>query len=162
MVGLDCRSARCKKKLNGVFMLFQLSIAFHIIGLALWLGSYAVFSLLLKRAASGKEGMFSTAEARQSLSRSSAIFFGTASALVLVSGLFQIVYRGPSFYFSQGWFHAKLTLVIGLFLLTFLLYRQIALFCRSGTASSGTVMMLHQLGLALFIAIVFLTELSIQ
>ena len=84
-------------------------LSFHIIGIVLWLGGLIVLSRFLSiftEAGGGNE---------KSKSLSLKIFYGWVVGgfvIAVFSGLAQIYQGGISYYFSQGWFHTKITLVV--------------------------------------------------
>ena len=82
------------------------------------------------------------------------------SVVVLLTGLYQLFYRGLAFYFSQGWFHGKLTLIVLLIAVTVLAFADVNKAKRGVTLNRGKVAAMHGLaGLAL-LGIVFLTILG--
>ena len=133
-------------------MNLKLSLALHVIGIVMWTGSLIVASRII-------------ALGVKSANDNSAIwlkkiFFGwTMAGLVLVTltGLYQLMIGGgPGVYFEQGWFHGKVTLVIILYIVTFLFSR----FISQTQKKASTAMMIHGLTGLCLILIILLTFLG--
>ncbi len=87
----------------------KISLAFHVIGFVMWGGGM----MLLTRILNIFTEQYSTDSKSVQIVRK--ITFGwvlPGFALSLITGLFQVFYRGAGFYMQQGWFHGKLTLLI--------------------------------------------------
>ena len=94
------------------------------------------------------------------LSKSYMGFVVGGMVLATLSGLHQLGSRGMSFYFSQGWFHTKVTLLIVLYVITVLVG-----FALKGAKDGQTIsrqkgVVLHALCSLILIGIVFLTMLG--
>jgi len=133
-------------------MILNLSLALHIIGIVMWTGSLIVASRIIALGVNNAND--------NSASWLKKIFFGwTLSGLVLVTltGLYQLIIGGgPGVYFKQGWFHGKVTLVIVLYIVTFLFSR----FLNQEQKKASTAMMIHGLTGLCLILIILLTFLG--
>jgi uncharacterized membrane protein len=131
----------------------KLSLAFHVIGVCLWLGSLILGGRIMAILSDGPQ---IPAKATKSV-----ILFTVVGFLVtLVSGVVQIVIQGAPFYFSQGWFHTKLTLVIVLIVLTIILVSHLkSVGAGIAKPKKGLLMMVHGVSSLILIANVFLTVL---
>lgn len=134
------------------------SIAFHVIGICFWMGGL----LILTRVMAVNDG------ASQTLAKSvKRLWLGYALPgfiLVLLSGLYQLNYRGFAYYFGpgQGWFHMKLTAVIVLAIITGLVWREVSRFQAGGVPNKKLLGALHGISALLLVLLVFLTESNIQ
>lgn len=133
-------------------MILNLSLALHVIGIVMWTGSLIVASRIIALGAKNANDNSATWLKK--------IFYGwTLSGLVLVTitGLYQLmVGGGPGVYFKQGWFHGKITLVIVLYVVTFLF----AQFLNQKQKKPSTAMMIHGLTGLCLILITLLTFLG--
>ncbi len=87
-------------------------------------------------------------------------FFGfTVGGLIvtLLTGIFQLMTRGMSFYMKQGWFHSKLTCVLVLIVISTLLYFELSKAAKGQLLRRGRLCALHGITGAMLVAIVFLT-----
>ncbi len=137
--------------------LVAISLAVHVTGLLFWIGPLLTLTVSLKAVAqsSDKETLM------RPINRSWYGFVIPGASLVLVSGLYQLIaYRGMAFYMQQGWFHAKLTAVLVLFLLTGLVGLELRRFHEEGEVRAKRLGMYHGGVSALALIIVFLTILS--
>lgn len=137
----------------------QYSLGFHIVGIVFWMGGLIIVSrfLALLGQTSGGEGGERVRIARR-------LWLGyvlPGAAITILSGLHQLGVRGFSFYFSQGWFHSKITAVVILLVVTFLFGRQLSRIQSGQAANKGQLMMIHGTSALLLIVIVFLTKLSV-
>lgn len=133
-------------------MPFKISIAFHIMGIVMWIGSMLICSRFIA---------MSINEQRDNSAWFSKIFWGWTLPGVLItvfSGIAQLMLNGFGFYFTQGWFHAKLTLVVILLVATFLL-GQIILSDRP-LKSAARPMAIHGITGLILIIVTFLTILG--
>ena len=80
--------------------------------------------------------------------------------LSLGSGLFQVIYRGVPFYMSQGWFHAKLTLVLILFIATYLAWQGVQSVQKGEVVSAKKYGIVHIVVSSVFLVIVLVTFLG--
>ena len=133
-------------------MNLNISLALHIIGIVMWTGSLIVASRIIALGVNSAND--------NSAAWLKKIFFGwtlSGLALVTLTGFYQLmVGGGPAVYFKQGWFHGKITLVIVLYIVTFLF----AGFLKQAQKKSSTAMMIHGLTGLCLILIVFLTFLG--
>ena len=133
---------------------FKVSIALHIIGIVMWAGGLMIVTRFLK--------VFTEAGAGTPAlgAMTSRVFHGYVlggSVLALLTGLYQLLYRGAAFYFAQGWFHGKLTFILLLLVVTVLAFADVKKAKGGVTLARGRIGALHGLtGLAL-LGIVFLT-----
>lgn len=145
-----------------MYSLMQYSIAFHIIALVLWLGGLMVITRTLKlfacnfpaEANSGLDGLRSI---------NSRIWFGfviPGAVLSIVTGLYQIYLMGISYYMKQGWFHAKLTLVLVLLVVTFFVGREVGRSSKKLQLDAKRLLILHIISATSLLIIVFLTILG--
>lgn len=133
----------------------QISLAFHIIGFVLWAGGLMLLTRILSLGI--KNNVPVTPLARRLML--GYIFPGLV--ISLLSGLHQLSVKGLSFYFSQGWFHTKLTLVVLLFVATVLTWVEIQRALSGMTARKGILGASHGLAALALLGAVFLTKLSI-
>lgn len=134
-----------------------ISIALHIIGLTLWLGTLILISRLVAVVAADFEKHSGLVPF---LSRAFKGYGFSGLALTLITGVYQLANRGVGFYMKQGWFHTKLTLVIVLLIVTAVLGASIAQLKRGETFSKGRGMALHGIAALCLVVIVFLTILG--
>jgi len=130
----------------------QVSIAFHLIGMVMWVGGLMIITKLAKMAAAGQPAMFAP------LRRTYFSFVIGGLTVSLVSGLYQIMSQGMAFYMKQGWFHGKLTCLIILFVVTAVLGAKLTAATKGESVAPGTFGKLHALTGAMLLAIVILTS----
>ncbi len=131
----------------------RFSLALHIIGVVFWLGGLILLPRLMKLAL---QSGTSSAQLKPIGKRA---FFGyllPGAIITVVSGLYQLFSLGASLYFKQGWFHTKLTFVVVLLIATALLWIEL----RREQLRGGRLMMIHGIGAAMLLIVVFLTFLS--
>lgn len=135
----------------------KISIAFHLVGMIMWLGALLVTTRFMRVFAAG-EAMPDTLRA---ILKRTWFGFGIGGAVVAVaSGLSQLFLGGVSVYMAQGWFHGKLTFVIVLLVVTALVHVTVLGVAAGGSVTKKRAGILHGLtGLSL-IVIVFLTILG--
>ena len=136
----------------------SISIAFHIIGICFWMAGL----LILTRVMAVSEG--ATAALVKTVKR---LWLGYAipgAIIVIISGIYQILYRGFAFYFGpgQGWFHTKLTGIIVLLIITALVWKQVSDFCSGKVVNKKLLSAFHGITALILVALVFLTETHIQ
>lgn len=138
------------------------SIAFHIVGLVMWLGGLMILTRCLKifSAPFSAESKPVLDGFRNIVKRLLYGFIVPGALVSLVSGLYQLFTVGPDVYMKQGWFHSKLTLVAILFVVTFVVAMQVSKAGRGEVLDKGKLMMLHAISSLSLIAIVFLTMIS--
>ncbi|MBN8550870.1 MAG: CopD family protein [Deltaproteobacteria bacterium] len=135
----------------------QWSLAFHIIGVVLWLGGL----LLLTRFArlTTEPGFLPNAAFSSLVRKSWFIYVIHGVALVLITGLYQILAGGGfGVYFKQGWFHGKITLVMVLLVATVMLGMDIQRIAQSLPANPRRLRTVQMLALLSLFGIVFLTK----
>lgn len=138
-------------------MELKISLALHLIGMVMWVGSLLVLTRLFK--------LFTAAGAQQPdvVALIGRLFFGYAvPGLVLstVTGLYQMGYVGFGVYLSQGWFHGKLTFVLLMLAVTALCFVNLHKVRSGAVLSRGMVGALHgMVGLTL-VVVVFMTVIS--
>lgn len=131
------------------------SLSLHLIALVMWVGGLMIGTLLMKNAAvAGEAGNPGVQSGFKKVFRG---FIVPGMILATATGLYQFGLRGASFYMKQGWFHAKITLLLGLFVVTFLVGREIGRAASSGQVDGKKAMMLHGITGAILIAVVFIT-----
>lgn len=131
-------------------MAWGISIGVHIVGLVMWLGGMMILTRALK--------LFAGSEALPSFARRTFHGFVLPGAVLSVSsGLYQLLSVGVSHYMQQGWFHGKLTFVVALFVVTFLLFRQVRTLRTTGAVDPRHATILHAASGTLLLVIVFLT-----
>ena len=136
---------------------FKISIALHIVGIVMWAGGLMILTRFLKLFTSPGDGTPAVAAMANRVLHGY-VFGGLV--LALLTGLYQLSYRGFGFYMAQGWFHGKLTFVILLLVITGLVFTDVKKIKAGVPLSRGRVGALHGLtGLALLV-IVFLTLLG--
>ncbi len=91
------------------------------------------------------------------------IYYGfclPGALITLISGIYQFSLRGAAYYMKLGWFHGKLTLVLILFVVTFMLAQEIKKVTNKQILSKKKTISLHAVSSACMIIIVFLTILN--
>lgn len=137
-------------------MSFQISLGFHIIGIVLWIGGLMVTSGLIRyfeKSDAAKSGPAYTALTKK-------YFFAMVlpgMILALLSGTYQLLTNGVSYYMQQGWFHGKLTLVILLLVTTLSVWFGVQRVQRGEVVNGKKYGMIHGVIGTLFLLIVFLT-----
>lgn len=130
----------------------DLSLAVHVVGIILWIGGLMIVSTYLKSATAGG-GEVLAAPTKKA-------WFGyviPGFVMALLSGLYQISYRGMDFYRTQGWFHAKLTFVVLLIISTIMLSREVKRITTENQVNLGPVRAVQGITGLAFVVIVFLT-----
>jgi uncharacterized membrane protein len=142
--------------------IFQLSLAIHILGIIFWVGGIICLSRVLRifvssnAAALGAAGDGVVGSAR-------ALWKGFVLGgmlVVLASGVGNIVVGAGAAYFQQGWFHTKLTLVVGLIALTVFTGLQMARLARGELLKRSHLAMIHGGASALVLFILLITYLG--
>jgi uncharacterized membrane protein len=131
----------------------NISLSLHVIGIVMWLGGLMIGTRVLK---------YLQEESHRDVQGVIAgkIWFGfiiPGLTVVTFTGLYQFWSRGAAFYMKQGWFHGKLTLLLGLFVATYLMGEEIKKIRSGAEGSSKRIMMVHGLSSLILILIVSLT-----
>lgn len=129
------------------------SILLHILGIVMWLGSLMICSRIM--ALLVKNG------ADQSNVWQKKLLFGwliPGLAITLLTGLYQASATGFAYYFKQGWFHAKLTLVVILIAASILFVKQII----SANYSFKSLMIVHGVSALCLLLIIAFTIFGIN
>ena len=133
------------------------SFAFHIIGIVMWVGGLMMTTRMLVLAAAG--GV--TPNALSPMAKRMWMgFIIPGLVIVTLSGLHQWSSGGFAHYMSQGWFHGKITLVLALYVITFLYGSCAATLARGEAVSRGKLMAIHGSAGLILVVITFLTFLS--
>ena len=134
------------------------SLAFHIVGLTLWVGGLVIIPRIMK----GIKG-----ETPESVLLGNAIrrvflgFVVSGFVISLLTGIFQLETNGgPAVYMKQGWFHGKLTFVCLLVLATALLWGEVVKLKKGRPLSAKKLIAIHAISALSLIAIPFLTFLG--
>lgn len=135
----------------------KFSIALHIIGLVLWVGTVLILSLstfLIEKNNLNKKDFPVIAN--------KLLLAGILPGFVLTlfTGLYQIFSMGFSFYMKQGWFHGKLTFLIILTIISVIFAFVIKDFKKNIWPTKGKLMAIHGSTGICFVLIVFLTILG--
>ncbi|NDC37129.1 MAG: hypothetical protein EBZ48_03645 [Proteobacteria bacterium] len=138
-------------------MELKISLALHLIGMAMWLGSLLVVTRLFK--------LFTNAGYRnpELLNLMGRLLFGYAVpglVLSLITGLYQMAYAGIAAYMSQGWFHGKLTFVLLLIGVTVLCLGSLSKARAGAQLSRGLIGAMHGVVGLTLIVVVFITVFS--
>lgn len=138
------------------------SLAFHIVGMIMWVGALLIMTRMLRGFAENPSSTFGDQglPLRAVIKRTWVGFGLGGMGLSLISGTFQLLNRGMSFYMSQGWFHGKLTFIVILLVVTLIVHRNVLSVANGGGVTRKTIGMLHGLSGLSFILIVFLTILG--
>lgn len=137
----------------------QLSFAFHILGVIFWMAGLLVLTGLIRffeSHPSEKSGM-----TYQSLCRK--YFFGFVVPGIVItslSGFHQFGVIGVSYYMRQGWMHGKVTLLIFLFAVSWILFRAVNDIKAGKKLNPKKFGMLHGLVGACIIGILIMTYLG--
>lgn len=140
------------------------SLAFHLVGMIMWLGSLLIITRILRAFADApSSSLGQPGEVLRSVISRAWAGFGIGGLLIsLISGLYQISVKGFAYYMQQGWFHGKLTFIIILLVDSYLVHRNVAAVSKGGSVSRKTVGVLHGLAGLSLIVIVFMTMLGRQ
>ena len=136
---------------------FNISIALHIIGIVMWMGGLMILTRFMKLSA---EGTVSAPGFTAMLKR---VYFGFGvggCALTVLTGLYQLMTRGFGFYFSQGWFHGKITLVLVALVVTAVIGTLVKAVEAGRSVSKGRVIACHALMGTILLLVVFATILG--
>ncbi|MCB0310644.1 MAG: CopD family protein [Bdellovibrionales bacterium] len=134
-----------------------LSLALHVIGIVMWLGGLMIVTRLMKLSLLAQDMPRS---GREAIARTFSSFALPGALLATLTGLFQLVVGGVQFYMQAGWFHAKLTLVITLYVVTVVVFFSLKKFVAEQDLSPKKCGVLHAISGALLLAIVCLTFLG--
>lgn len=128
----------------------KLSLALHLVGIVLWMGSLIVLTRIVAIAARGQLPANDTCSVvLRFFSRYTMFGMG----LTLVTGFYQLMSMGMAAYMKQGWFHGKLTLVIIAVIAT-LMFPKAANALKGVGAAARTAMTIHGIiGLCLIIIV---------
>ncbi len=139
----------------------QISLAFHIIGIVLWVGGLMIGTRLMKAVLVDPEaGATLSVTQRSMLQRVFKGYILPGFILALGSGLYQIYTMGLAHYMRQGWFHGKLTLVLLLVIVTFLTGDTAARIARGEAINAKKLSAFHGIAGLCLVVIVFLTLLG--
>ena len=138
-------------------MEIKISLALHIIGIVMWVGGLLVLTRFFKlfTAAIPKDESLAKLLGR--------IYYGyvvPGFLLALITGIVQLSYRGAQFYLAQGWFHAKLGLVLLLIVVTAVSFYDLKKVRSGKTLSRARVAALHGIVGLVLLVVVFLTVLN--
>lgn len=140
----------------------KISLALHLVGLVMWLGSLLIITRCFKifTREYPKEASDGLNSFRTTLRK---IYFGFSHpgmGIALLTGIYQISSVGFDYYMKLGWFHSKLTLVVILFILTILTGKEIKKITKGEVISAKRAGALHIGTTVCMIAIIFLTILN--
>jgi uncharacterized membrane protein len=135
------------------------SIALHIVALVMWLGSAMIVSRCLRVFCEAYPDAAKDAldQLRAMLKKITYGFLVPGMLLSAISGIYQIIQGGVDTYMKQGWFHTKLTVVIGLIVISVLIIREVIQAGQGQVLSKKKLGILHGLVSLSLIVIVFLT-----
>jgi len=135
-------------------MELKISLALHLIGMVMWLGSLLVLTRLFKlfTSPSGPQG-----ELPNLMGRMLWGYVVPGFLLSLATGLYQMGYVGFGTYLAQGWFHGKLTLVFLLVVVTLLCFANVGKIRRGAPVSGGLASAMHGFVGFTLIVVVFMT-----
>ncbi|MCO6432605.1 MAG: CopD family protein [Deltaproteobacteria bacterium] len=135
------------------------SLAFHIIGIVFWLGGLAMVTRYMQVLC--VEGAASASPALDAFRyMTKRIWYGfVVSGLVIatVSGLYQFLIMGAGYYMKQGWFHGKLTLLVVLYVISWLVGKEVRKTTAGAVLQKKRLVMLHGISSLILVLIVFLT-----
>ncbi len=133
------------------------SFAFHIIGIVMWVGGLMMTTRMLVLAAAGgvAPSILSPMARRMWLG-----FIIPGLVIVTLSGLHQWTSGGFAHYMSQGWFHGKITLVLALYVITFLYGSCVVKLAKGESISKGKLMAIHGSAGLILVVVTLLTFLS--
>ncbi len=115
-------------------------ISFHLVGMVLWMSGLLVVSSQLRRAV--KNGV--TPEVvRVVIAPLAKVFMHSGFFLSLVTGILQLTIGGPANYFKAGWFHAKMTLLIILIVMTVLLSKKLKAYISNNIPTEKSLLVIH-------------------
>jgi uncharacterized membrane protein len=134
------------------------SVAFHIIGICFWMAGLLMLTRIMVISESPTLTLIKTVRR---------LWLGYAvpgALIVVISGVYQISYKGMAFYFGpgQGWFHTKVSIVLVLLVITALLWKQVNKFSNGEIPNRKILGAFHGVSALSLIVLVFLTESHIQ
>ncbi len=135
----------------------KISLAFHIVGVVLFLGSFLVLTRVMTIFEDPSQANTQIAKLVKK------IFFGMTLPgllIVIVSGLYQLGTRGMKFYMTQGWFHIKITLVLLLLIIVGCSFFDILKLKKGQILNKKRLTIFHGLTSLCMIVIIFLTILG--
>ena len=134
------------------------SVAIHIIGIVFWMGGLLMLTRVMAVAESPTPALI------RGVKRLWMGYTLPGLLIVVISGVYQLLFRGLSFYFGpgQGWFHSKLTGIVVLIVITALLAKQVGIFCKGEKPSRKALGAFHGISALLLVILVLLTETHIQ
>ena len=129
----------------------NISLTLHIVGIVMWLGSLIVLTRVL---ALGAKQATSIEVFKTIANKIFYVWSLPGAVLVIITGLYQLLYHGMSYYFSQGWFHGKVTFVIVLLVATLVLFFKVQEIQEDKWPKVGTLMAVHGMtGLSLVLIV---------
>ncbi len=135
-------------------MNMSVSIAFHIIGFVLWVGG----TMFLSRALAVAVGDVGAGEVKRWGWRAFCGYLLPGALLTVITGLYQIaIGGGVAFYFAQGWFHGKLTLVLLMLGATVMLGIKTKVLSEGTQVGRGTFMAIHGIAALVLVGAIILT-----
>lgn len=134
------------------------SIAFHIIGICFWMAGLLILTRVMAVSESPSPALIKTVKR---------LWFGYAlpgAAIVVATGINQILFRGMAYYFGpgQGWFHGKTTAVVILLVMTGLIWKEVNKFSAGIIPNKKLLSAFHGVSALLLIILVILTETNIS
>lgn len=125
----------------------KLSIAIHLIGFTLWVGSLLILPTFLKGI---KVGVDSGALIVESVRKVYYGIFLPGMFMTLFTGILQFILGGGVLYFKQGWFHSKVLFLLILFSATYFLFIEVEKVGKGGVVNLSRVKLVQVLtGIAL-------------
>lgn len=135
----------------------KFSIALHIIGIVLWVGTLLILSLttfLIEKNNLNKKDF--------SIVANKLLYAGIIPGffITLITGIIQIFIYGFGFYMKQGWFHGKLTFLIVLTIVSVVFVFFVKDIEKNKWPAKGKLMAIHGTTGVCFALIIFLTILG--
>ena len=116
------------------------SLSLHLLGIIMWAGGLMVLTRIMELL------IHPSVELALMSAKIKRTYFGFivgGAVLSLLTGLFQLFYRGLGYYLSQGWFHSKITLVVVMIVWTVMVGLIVARAARGIRPTKGRLIFIH-------------------
>ena len=120
--------------------LMSLLIAFHLVGMIFWMSGLLLVSSQLRTAVKKSADPAVVGVVIVPLAK---VFIKIGFIVALLTGLAQMLLGGVGTYFKQGWFHMKLTLLIVLIAMTFVLLGKLNNYIAGKIPTEKSLLMVH-------------------
>ena len=131
-----------------------ISFTFHMVGVVFWLGGIIFLTRIMKLLDQDRiadDGLVRLVRVSWNG------FVLPGAALLVASGLYQLLYTGLGHFMKQGWFHGKLTLVLILVVLTVIVALEVGKVGRKVPPSRMKLSVCHGGVSAILVLVIALT-----